>query len=150
MNESAMMKFNRNEELSDAEVLVLYVDLMRLHEEFRVMGVETNMVCYWIDRHIQSLRDIIRARDLSMKNLGVSLLEVLHSPDIFSGISWFRPISWRGSGWAFTIRDTLVVKVPTPREGDCGIAPRVSELLEGWELVDPVVVFNAEREKRHE
>ena len=55
---------------------------------------------------------------------------------------WFCPVSWKGTGHAFTVENDRVLYVPTGRGGVPATMPSASDLCCCWEVISPDVVNN--------
>lgn len=57
---------------------------------------------------------------------------------------WFRPVSWKNYGEAFTISadGDWTELVPTPRGGKAFMVAAISGLMGDWELISPEEVCN--------
>lgn len=67
----------------------------------------------------------------------MKLHEILEEAQVVSGDMWFRPVSWKYCGSAFTITAGRVYVVPSATGGDIGITASVACLVGDWVLVDP-------------
>lgn len=63
-------------------------------------------------------------------------MTILHAMEYVDGPKWVRPVAWRGTGHAISVRDGVLQVVPSAR-GGFAWQPKTSEVLDIWELVDP-------------
>lgn len=54
---------------------------------------------------------------------------------------WFRPVSWRGSGQAYTIILGSTYVVPSSKGGEIGMTTNPTELAGEWEIVNADTVL---------
>lgn len=71
----------------------------------------------------------------------MKLPEVL---DILKGNScyWFRPVSWKGRGEAYCLKNGCTALVPTAGGGVNTMTTWPKELMEDWEILLPGVVLD--------
>jgi hypothetical protein len=50
---------------------------------------------------------------------------------------WFRPVSWRGSGVAYAVKEGHSFFVPSSRGGIEGMTGDLNDLAGEWELTTP-------------
>lgn len=55
---------------------------------------------------------------------------------------WFRPISWKGRGKAYCLKNGCTALVPTPNGGTHGMTCQPDELMGDWEIVLPGIVLD--------
>ena len=67
----------------------------------------------------------------------MKLHEVLLLPDVQSGETWFRPVSWAGLRRAYVVERGLVMAVPTSSGGIAVITAEAALLAGEWEAVSP-------------
>lgn len=58
-----------------------------------------------------------------------------------SPAAWFRPVSWKGSGQAFTVKDNKTYLVPSLNGGILDMTFYVDDLIEEWETINPSEVL---------
>lgn len=56
--------------------------------------------------------------------------------------NWFRPISWRGAGMAYCLKNMDTHLVPSSKGGDCGMTHDFDALTGDWEIVMPDIVLD--------
>ena len=54
---------------------------------------------------------------------------------------WLRPMSWKGSGMAMTIKDSQFETVPNSQGGRHSSMPDVGDICGYWEVVEPAKVI---------
>ena len=53
---------------------------------------------------------------------------------------WIRPVSWKGTGHAYVIKENFFYVVPTIRGGASALM-NIDDLVDDWEIVSPEFVL---------
>lgn len=71
----------------------------------------------------------------------MTLIEVLNTLKGHDGY-WFRPVSWRGTGRAYTYWYGMTALVPDPNGPKQGMTCDPRELVGDWEITSPGAVID--------
>ena len=52
----------------------------------------------------------------------------------------FRPVSWKGFGYAFTIKSGFIYKVPRPIYAEEFMTPNLKLIMGKWEVIDAKIL----------